>query len=217
LQVLQLATDLPRPSVKTYRGHTTGGQIDSGQLGAIAALARQANASLFMVLLAIVKVLLHRYSGQEDILVGSPIAGRNHPDLESQVGFYVNMLPLRDRVLNDMAFLDLVAQVKATATEAYEHQAYPFDRLVDELDLKRDVSRSPMFDVIVVMQNAGAPAPALDGVSVTPFIRAYDVSKFDLAFSFEVRDGGLQVDISYNTDLFLPARARQIADHFPRW
>ena len=166
-----------------------------------------------MTLVAIVKVLLYRYTGQDEILLGFPIAGRNHPDLENQIGFYVNILPLRERVRGEASFLELLDAVKATATEAYEHQAYPFDRLVDELKVARDVSRSPMFDVVVVMQNAAAPAPALAGLSVQPFIRAYDVSKFDLSFTFEERADGLQADITYNTDLFLPARIRRMGDH----
>ena len=140
----------------------------------MAALARARNASLFMVLAAAVKVLLHRYTAQEDILLGFPIAGRSHPDLENQVGFYVNMLPLRDSVRADAPFLDLLDSVRTTATEAYDHQGYPFDRLVDELDIVRDVSRSPMFDVIVVMQNAGPAVPALGGLTVRPFIRGYE-------------------------------------------
>ncbi|MGH8573121.1 MAG: condensation domain-containing protein, partial [Gammaproteobacteria bacterium] len=207
---LDLATDFPRPKVKTYRGRTLGFRLDGDRTAAMSALAREHNASLFMVLVAAVKALLYRYTGQDEILIGFPIAGRNHPDLESQIGFYVNTLPLRDRVRGEASFRQLLDQVRATATEAYEHQPYPFDRLVDELDVARNVSRSPMFDVVVVMQNAAAPAPAIDGLAVRPFIREYDASKFDLSFGFEERDGGLQVDLTYNTDLFLPARKKRM-------
>jgi amino acid adenylation domain-containing protein len=166
-----------------------------------------------MALVAVVKVLLYRYTGQDDSLLGFPITGRTHPHLENQIGFYVNTLPLRDRVRPEASFLDLLDAVKVTATEAYEHQAYPFDRLVDELHVARDVSRSPMFDVVVVMQNATQPTPGLDGVAVQPFIPWYDIAKFDLSFTFEERDGALQTDITYNTDLFVPARIKRIADH----
>src|SRR5262249_54837762 len=159
-------------------GDTLGLLIGQAQAAALAALARERGATLFMVLTAIVKLLLFRYTGQDEILIGCPIAGREHADVEDLVGCYVNMLPLRDRVNGAAGFFDLLDTVRVSATEAYEHQAYPFDRLVDELDLQRDPSRSPMFDVVVVMQNAGAPAPALSGIEVQPLIRDYPSSKF---------------------------------------
>ena len=187
LPTLDLATDLPRPPVKTYAGQSLAFRLDAEQTAALGALGRENNASLFMTLVALVKVLLHRYTGQEDIIVGSPIAGRNHAELEDQIGFYVNMLPLRDQVRGDASFEQLLQQVQATATEAYEHQIYPFDRLVDDLDLARDVSRSPMFDVIVMLQNASSAELTIDGVAIRPLVEEYDVSKFDLGFTFQER------------------------------
>jgi non-ribosomal peptide synthetase component F len=163
------------------------------------------------VLAAVVKVLLYRWTGQRDILVGFPIAGRDHPDLEDQIGFYVNTLPLRDRIGEGDSFLALLERVRTAATEAYEHQAYPFDLLVDELQVPRDVSRSPMLDVVVVMQNAGKPAPSIPGLKVRPFLRDYPIAKFDLGFAFEEREGELRADLSYNADLFLPVRIERMA------
>jgi amino acid adenylation domain-containing protein len=214
LPLLNLATDWARPPVRTYHGRTIGFQLDREQTAALSALGRARNASLFMTLVALTKVLLYRQTGQEEILVGFPISGRNHPDLQNQIGFYVNTLPLRDHVCGDGSFTELLDQVKTTAAEAYEHQVYPLDRLVDELDVVRDVSRSPMFDVVVVLQNADMAEPSIEGISVHPFVRRYDTSKFDLSFTFEERVGGLQVHIVYNTDLFSPARIKYVCGHF---
>ena len=213
LPVLNLPTDRPRPPVKSYNGRVFSFAIGPEQTASLAELGRRRNASLFMTLTAIVKVLLYRYTEQEDIIVGFPIAGRAHFDLEDQIGFYVNMLPLRDRVQGDATFESLLDQVRVTATGAYDHQVYPFDLLVDELNVSRDVSRSPMFDVIVVLQNAGTPELSLDGVRVTPFVDQYDMSKFDLSFTFEEKAGRLTVDIVYNTDLFGEGRIERMSGH----
>ena len=215
LPALDLPIDLPRPPIRTYSGRTLGLRIDPEQSASLSSLARERHASTFMALVAIVKVLLYRYTGRDEILLGFPISGRTHPDLENQIGLYVNTLPLRDHMEGDGSFLTLLESVKVTATEAYEHQAYPFDQLVDELSVARDAGRSPMFDVVVVMQNATGPAAELHGVKVLPFVWKYEVAKFDLSFTFdERRDGGLQLDITYNTDLFLVARIKRMAEHF---
>jgi amino acid adenylation domain-containing protein len=214
LPLLNLATDWARPPVRTYHGRTMGFQLDTEQTAALSALGRARNASLFMTVVAVTKVLLYRQTGQEEILVGFPISGRNHADLENQIGFFINTLPLRDRVCGDGSFNELLDQVKTTAAEAYEHQVYPLDRLVDELDVVRDVSRSPMFDVIVALQYAEMPESSIEGISVHPFVRRYDTSKFDLSFTFEERVGGLQVYIVYNTDLFAPERIKYVSGQF---
>jgi amino acid adenylation domain-containing protein len=210
--VLQLPTDHPRPAVKTYAGRTRTFSVAAEITRGLHELARREHATLFMVLTAAVDVLLARLSGQRDLVIGTPIAGRNHPDLEDQIGFYINTLPLRTEVDPDATFATLLAAVKRTTTEAYEHQAYPFDRLVDDLALARDVTRTPLFDVVVVMQNVDPYALALDGVTVKPFIEDFGGSKFDLQFNFEERDGVLRGSIVFNTDLFADDRvARMIA------
>ncbi|MDM0053946.1 non-ribosomal peptide synthetase [Variovorax sp. J22R115] len=213
LPVLDLATDLPRPPVRTQRGRSVASRLEARQATALAALARARHASLFMVLVALVQTLLHRHTGQDELMLGFPIAGRDHPDLEGQVGFYVNLLPLRLRVDGEAPFVELLDAVRDAATEAYEHQAYPFDRLVDELDVARDIGRAPMFDVVVVMQNAAAPTQAPEGLAVSAFVTDYEVAKFDLSFTFEERDGALLIDLTYSPDLFLSGRIEQLAGH----
>jgi non-ribosomal peptide synthetase component F len=108
---------------------------------------------MFMILLTLVKILLHRYTGQKAIIVGSPVACRNHPDLEDQIGFYANTLALRDRIDGDESFVQVLEKVKKTTIDAYDHQQYPFDRLVDELNLARDPGHAPLFDVMLVYQD----------------------------------------------------------------
>src|SRR6185369_6905888 len=165
-------------------------------------------------LVALVKTLLHRHTGQEEILVGSPIAGRFHADLEDQIGFYANTLALRDRVEGDVPFTALLESAKRTTLEAYEHQVYPFDRLVEELPLARDTSRSALFDVLVVLQNTAPLALDLQGLTPAAFAVPTLASKFDLSFHFAQGSGGdagLRVGLEFATDLFLPQRIERMA------
>ena len=128
-------------------------------------------------------VLLHRHTGQEDIIVGSPIAGRDHPDLVDQIGFYVNTLALRNRVAGSMSFEEHMAGVRNVTLEAYDHRMYPFDRLVDELSLSRDTSRSALFDVMVVFQDQNPRSWRLGDLEVAPAEVDFPVAKFDLTLS----------------------------------
>jgi amino acid adenylation domain-containing protein len=210
---LNLPADFPRPPVKTYRGRTHAFALESQVGEGLREIARSQQATLFMVLTAAVQALLQRETGQRDLIVGCPIAGRTHPDLEDQIGFYVNTLPLRAHVDPQAAFTALLAQVRATATAAYEHQAYPFDRLVDDLALARDVTRTPLFDVVVVMQNVDPYALALGGAPARPFLDDFGGSKFDLQFNFEERDGAVAGSLVYNPDLFTAARIAGFVGH----
>ena len=146
LPVLDLPTDYARPAVKTYNGHSVSYVLEPLLSRKLQDLSNRSGSSLFMTLLAGINVLLYRYTGQEDIILGSPIAGRVHSDLEGQIGFYINMLALRTRLSGDESFEDLLEKVKETSLNAYEHQVYPFDKLVEELDLQRDMSRSAVYD-----------------------------------------------------------------------
>ncbi len=214
LPALDLPTDAPRPPVKTYNGKTHTFTLPPEDTAAFLALARAQGASPFMLLVAAVKTLLFRYTGQAESIVGFPIAGRTRPELEHQIGFFINMLPLRDGIDGAMSFESFLQQVKRTATDAYQHQDYPFDRIVNELDLNRDVSRTPLFDVVVVLQNVDQAALALPGIRVTPLPLEYGFSKYDLSFAFEELDGRLRCDLVYNTDLFHQPRMERLGAHF---
>ncbi len=214
IAALDLPADFPRPPVQTFNGSSERFRISTSKLEKLAAFSVERAASLFMSLLAMVKVLLYRYTGQEDIIVGSPNLGRSHADLEEQIGFFVNTMALRDRLSGEMSFNELLKQVKQTATEAYDHQVYPFDRLVEELDLRRDLSRSPLFDVMAVLQNDEDARLSLEGLRVYSFEQEYLISKFDLTFNFIEEQEGLDVIIEYSTDLFHRARIERMGAHF---
>jgi amino acid adenylation domain-containing protein/non-ribosomal peptide synthase protein (TIGR01720 family) len=213
LPALNLPTDYPRPQALTFAGKTLSFNFDSPWTNKLWELGREHGASLFMTLVALVKVLLYRYTGQPDIIIGTPIAGRDHPDLEDQIGCFVNTLALRDILAGENSFAQVLKRVKQTAQEAYEHQIYPFDLLVSELDLDRDMSRSPIFDVMVVLQNIETTDFNLGDVKISEFDSGFSVAKFDLTFEFvEIKDG-LWLNISYNTRLFSEDKIQNIAGH----
>ena len=217
IPALDFPSDLPRPAVKTYNGKSYRLVLDRGQTAGLQTLSREQDATLFMTLTALTQALLYRYTNQDDILLGTPVHGRNHPDLEDQVGFYINTVVLRQSdIEGDRPFVRFLEDVKGTVTAAFDHQDYPFDRLVQELNLQRDVSRNPVFDVAIVYQSVAPEPAALSGVEIRPFVTAYEGSKFDLSFTFEplADDAGLQLDIVFNTDLYEVARIERLAGHF---
>ncbi|WP_406826317.1 amino acid adenylation domain-containing protein [Pedobacter sp. KACC 23697] len=217
LPVSQFPTDKPRPAVKTYNGGFVHQKIGSSVLKGLHDLLQEEGSTLFMGLLATVNVLLHRYSNQEDMIIGSPIAGREHADLENQLGFYVNTLALRSRFKGTESYRCVLAGVKSLTLGAYEHQAYPFDELVDELSLQRDMSRNALFDIMVVLQDTDVQVQGDDlisGLKVSAYEGgSHEISKFDLTFYFAATDIGLGLTLEYNSDLYEIATAERIGRH----
>ena len=213
IPVLDLPSDFPRPPFQTFKGDTVSFRLSSDQTQRLRQFSRERRASLFMVMLAAVKVLLYRYTSQEDIIIGSPVAGRVHPDLENQIGFYLSTIVLRDRIHGDMNFSSFLDQVKKTATEAFDHQIYPFDRLVDEMNLKRDVSRSPFFDILLIMQNIEPVDLSLPGLNISMLEHDIPTSKFDLTFEFFDGEDQLPVNLKFNTDIFQRDRIERMGKH----
>ncbi|HTI07358.1 MAG TPA: amino acid adenylation domain-containing protein, partial [Puia sp.] len=221
LPVLELPADKLRPPVKTYNGGMITTRIPTALYGGIKHLGQEEGGSLFMGLLAAVYALLFRYTEQQDILIGSPIAGREHADLEDQIGFYLNTLALRTQIKEEDSFRDLLTGVRQLTLDAYAHQAYPFDELLRELDLQRDKSRNPLFDVFIDLQTAGA---SLDVGKQSPgglSLKTYEtaphlVSKFDLTFLFIEQEEGLSLLLEYNSDLYLRETAARISAHFEK-
>ncbi|WP_255373632.1 condensation domain-containing protein, partial [Chitinophaga sp. CF118] len=218
LPVLELPSDKLRPSVKTYHGgiihHTFSKTISAG----IKALIQQEGGTLFMGLLSAINTLLYHYTGQEDIIIGSPIAGREHIDLEEQIGFYVNTLALRARFSGKDSYRELLENVKQITLGAYEHQIYPFDELVDALPLKVDMSRNALFDVMVVLQNNEEHhlegEQSLKGVMISEYKEVdQHISKFDLQFTFAEKADALQLTITYNSDIYEHATGERMACH----
>jgi amino acid adenylation domain-containing protein len=216
LPPLELPADFVRPPLKTYACDVCRVQIDAALTERLQKVGLRHGMTLFMVLIATVKLLLYRYTGQEDIVVGFPLAGRDHPELAGQIGCFVNTVALRDRLDGDEPFTAMLGRVRRTMLEAYEHQVYPFDRLVEELDLPRDMSRSPVFDVTVSLANAEQAALRFGDVTISPYDDGFAAAKVDLSFDFFENPDGLELAIAHCTDLFSAERMRRMAGHYLR-
>jgi acyl carrier protein len=200
--VLKLATGMERPAVQSYRGASLSLMLTMELSQALVELSRREGATLYMTLLAAYQTLLYRYSGQEDILVGSPIANRNRAETEALIGFFINTLVLRGDLSGNPSFRELLRRVRETALGAYAHQDLPFEKLVEELHVERDVSRHPLFQVMFVLQNATMPVLELKGLSVSPRPMSNEVARFDLYLSMVETEQGLNATVRYNVDLF---------------
>jgi amino acid adenylation domain-containing protein/non-ribosomal peptide synthase protein (TIGR01720 family) len=211
--VLELPTDHPRPAERRGRGASHSFALDPGTFAALRALSRAHNASLFMTLTAAFQLLLSRYSGQSDVAVGTPIAGRTHAELEDLIGFFVNTLVLRTDLSGDPGFTELLDRVRDAALGAYAHQDVPFEKLVDELQPVRSLSHTPLFQVMFTMEDASGGAPALGDVSVSGFPVGSDTTKYDLMLA--VVEGGATPGavIQYDADLFEPDTIARMGDH----
>src|SRR6185312_14572075 len=214
--VLDLPTDRPRPPVQTHRGATVRFQLSAELTGALVRLSHQHDATLFMTLFGAFCVLLQRYSGQGDLCVGTPIANRQRPELEDLVGFFVNTLVLRADLSGDPSFLSLLARLRETALAAYAHQDLPFETIVERLNPDRDLSRSPLFQVLFALQNAPSPDLELPGLSWTALSAPATTSKFDLSLSLAEGAAGLTGVVEYNTDLFDAATVSRLVRAFER-
>ncbi|NPC87235.1 non-ribosomal peptide synthetase, partial [Pyxidicoccus fallax] len=198
---LALPTDKPRPAFQSHRGAAFSFSVPAHLSDSLRQLAHESGSTLFMVLLAAFQSLLGRYAQQDDICVGTPIAGRTRQETEPLIGFFVNTLVLRARLEGDPTFTQLLARVKDSALGAFTHQDVPFEQLVDELGVVRDLSRSPLFQVAFALQNAPVPPPALSGVRVEPVLADSGTSKFDLSLTLVEHAGALEASFEYCVDL----------------
>lgn len=220
LPLLELSADKVRPAIKTYNGSVIKSFIDKELANKIKHFNKEQGSTLFMGLLAALNALLYKYTGQEDIIVGSPIAGREHADLDDQVGLYINTLAFRTRFNSKENFLQLLNKVKQTCIEGYEHQLYPFDELVDELHLQRDMSRSALFDIVLVLNNKEERSKfvttKLGSVDVSFYNSEEIFCKFDIVFRINERADDLELELLFNTDLYSPDRMNVLSTHFVR-
>ncbi len=214
LPILQLPTDRPRPPVQTHRGKHLFTRYPRALADALLALAQREGATLFMVTLAAFQALLARYSGQDDIVVGSPIANRDFVELEGLMGFFVNTLPLRSNLAGDPSFRELIRRVRDMTLEAYAHQNIPFEHLVDEVRPERSLSHTPLFQVMFILQNMPLPAYERDDVRISFLKIDSGAAKFDLMLALTETPESLNVALEYNTDLFEEATVRRLLDHF---
>ncbi|MCP4663809.1 MAG: AMP-binding protein, partial [bacterium] len=216
---LDLATDRPRPAVQTFRGRNLGMALSEPLSGALATLAREQGVTLFMTLVAVFKILLSRFAGQDDVVVGTPIAGRNHKEIEGLIGFFVNTLVLRTDLAGgtadrDPPYRELLARVREMALGAYAHQDLPFEHLVEVLQPQRDLSSTPLFQVMFILQNVPREDGEMGGLAMSPLETGGATAKFDLTLSFEESTRGVSGALGYNTDLFDRTTIERLRAHF---
>ena len=204
--VINLPTDRPQPAVQSYKGARQSIQLSQELTQALKALSRSHNVTLYMTLLTAFQVLLHRYSGQHDIVVGSPIANRNRPELEGLIGFFVNTLILRTDLSADPSFRELLGRVRETVLGAYTYQDLPFEKLVEELQPERSLSHSPLFQVFFNMFHQEDSKLDLKGITAEPFSPSDPELKFDLTLYVREQNDQTRFNLVYRVDLFSPAR-----------
>jgi len=209
--VLALPADRPRPAVQRFRGRSQQGRIPARGLEA---LGNESGATAFMILLAALDTLLARYSGQLDLVVGSPIAGRTRVETEPLIGLFLNTLALRADLAGEPSFRELVRRVRETTLAAYAHQDLPFEKLVDDLSPERDLSHTPIFQVLFVLQNAPFEALELPALRLSPAVADTATSQFDLVLSATEIDGAVSCLWTYSTDLFDATRISRLRGHF---
>ncbi len=214
LPSLDLPTDRPRPAVFTARGAVRPFALPDELSAALSRQSRAAGATLFMTLLAAFATLLARYTGRDDLAVGSPIANRNRRETEGLIGFFVNTLVLRIDLSGNPSFGGLLARVRSTALAAFAHQDLPFDRVVEEVQPERDRSRTPLFEVLFALQNAPRVALDLPGLTLEPLRIAGRTAKFDLTVALGQGASGLAGEWEYNRDLFDPTTLERMIGHF---
>ncbi len=211
---LALPTDYPRPAVQRYRGAKESVVLPTSLGLRLHALAQREGVTLFMTLLAAFQALLARYAGQDDIVVGSPIAGRGRSETEGLVGLFMNTLALRTDLSGDPTFRELLGRVREVALGAYSHQDLPFEKLVEEVRPERSLTHSPLFQVMFVLHNTPRSGFSLPGFTVQPLALESGVAKYDLTLVARVAESGLRLKLEYNTDLFGAATITRMHGHF---
>jgi amino acid adenylation domain-containing protein len=212
--LLELPTDYPRPAVQSFHGGREQFELDPVLSDALEDLSRQHGVSLYMTLLATFALLLSRYSRMPEVVIGSPIAGRRHREIESLIGFFVNTLALRIDLDGNPSFAELLKRVRKLALDAYAHQDVPFEHLVNILRPERNLSHAPIFQVMFVFQNAPVDALNLTGLTLTPVETESETAKFDLTLCMGKGDQGIWGWVEYRTDLFERATALRMIGQF---
>ena len=221
VNTLSLATDYVRPSVQSNAGASVSLELDQKMRTSLSSICQQEGVTLFMFLLSTFKILLSRYSGQEDVCVGTPIANRTQSELEGMIGFFVNTLALRSDLSGDPSFRDLLARVKQTTLEGYDHQLAPFEKVVDRVVTTRDMSMTPLFQVMFDFQkedtNSGEVQEGgadIDGFTISDYAFDMVTAQFDLTLSVSERNEGISLGINYCTALFDKATIDRMLLHY---
>jgi len=214
IPVLDLPIALKRPIIKTNNGSNLGIYLSEDLSEALKNFCRQNGGSLFMGLLASLNALFSRYTDQEEFVIGSPVSGRDHKELENQIGFYANTLAFKNQVRADDTFRSVFLRVKYNTLEAHQHRQYPFDRLIEDLELTRDMSRNLLFDIMLVLQNEQSKETPTPGTTDNIMDYGVEMSKFDLLFTFREMGKIIGLSVNYNTDIFPKEAVERLIRHF---
>ncbi|WP_159888659.1 non-ribosomal peptide synthetase, partial [Paenibacillus puerhi] len=214
IPTLDLKTDFIRPAVQRFEGDKIEFSLDRPTSEALGKLAVQSGSTLYMVLLAAYMTLLHKYTGQEDIVVGTPVAGRRHAELEPLIGMFVNTLAIRSYPAGEKTFAGYLQEIKEQALGAFEHQDYPFEELVGRLNLARDMSRNPLFDTMFELKNLENANAQFQDVAFTAYPDPDTAAKFDLTLEAEAGEDGIAFRLEYATSLYKRETAERLARHF---
>lgn len=216
LPILQLPTDKERPDIQSFKGDTLSVQLDSQLTERLKKLAADSDTTLYMILLAAYNVLLFRYTGQEDIIVGAPFACRTHSEMEHMIGMFVNTLPLRSYPEKHKSFADFLQETKGSVIGAIEHQEYELELLLRDLNIPRAAGRNPLFDTLFVMQNTGRTLPSIEGTEVTAAPYVEPIAKYDLMVDVTELEASVHIDFQYRTDLYKRDTVERMSKHYAR-
>jgi len=214
IPVLNLPTNNPRPTIQTFEGANIYKELDKNLTEKINTLAKELNITPYMLLLSCYYILLYKYTSNEDIIVGTPVVGRDNSQLDNIIGMFVNSLPLRKKLNSNETFLEFTNGVKELCLNAFQHQTYPFDELVNKLNIKRDSSRNPLFDTMFIYQNEGNAKVNLGNIKSKYYIPDSNISKFDLSLEIIPEDSKLNLRFEYATKLFNKDFIEHLSVHY---
>ncbi|OAB38378.1 non-ribosomal peptide synthetase [Paenibacillus glacialis] len=212
--VLNMLTDYPRPQIQSFEGAVESLDIDGELLSKLKQLASITGTTLYMVLLAAYSVLLAKYTSQEDIVIGTPTAGRSHADVDHMIGMFINTLAIRVRPRTKQTFAAFLEEMKHTTLKAFENQEYQYEDLIDKLGSRRDMSRNPLFDTMFTLQNIDIQEVILNELTTESYAWDGHVSKFDLTLTVLEREQGMTIDAEYATKLFKPSTIARLLEHY---
>ncbi|TPG85648.1 amino acid adenylation domain-containing protein [Brevibacillus laterosporus] len=216
LPVLNMPIDFVRPSIQSFEGNVLRSTLDKEVTEGLKNLATEVGSTLYMVLLSGVSILLSKYSEQEDIIIGSPIAGRPHADLQNIIGMFVNTLAMRNHPVGAKSYEVFLQEVKENALQAYDNQDYPFEALINKINVRRDISRNPLFDVMFTMDNMDIKKVKMNDLLIKEYKIESKVAKFDLTFSAKEVDEGLELHVEYCTKLYKEKTIVRMLEHYKR-
>lgn len=215
IPIVELPYDYKRGEIQSFRGNILNRVIDSDTRQRLIEFSKKSQTTEFMIFTSAIMIALGKYSNQEDIIIGSPVYGRTNSEVENLVGVFVNTLALRGDINGEKSYLDFLKEIKETALRAYENQEYQFDDLIDTLEIKRDISRNPLFDVMFSYQNNDSVELNIDNVFIKPVEHKFESQKFDLTFYISDSESDVyDLSVGYCTDLFMEKTVQKIMDSF---